>query len=85
MMLKKIDQQDDAAATRTFSAQMLKYATEMQPENLGLWAYLFVVGELINACQNHAISFGKCIVMAFRALFFFQIWKKFLQESSYDE
>ena len=43
------------------------------------------MGELIDACQNQAISFGERLVMAFRALFFFEIWKKFLKTSQYDE
>ena len=61
------------------------YATESQPGSAGLHAYLFVTGELINACQNRAISFGERLVMAFQALFFFEIWKKFLKTSQYDE
>ena len=57
--VEKVDRQDDGTATRTFLAQTLKYVTKSQPESAGLHAYLFVAGELIDACQNRAISFGE--------------------------
>jgi hypothetical protein len=48
----KVDHQDNNAAVRLFSADVLKYLADNHPDYVGEIVYLFVFGELINAYQN---------------------------------
>ncbi|KDQ60091.1 hypothetical protein JAAARDRAFT_45943 [Jaapia argillacea MUCL 33604] len=73
--VEKLDHQDDRAASRLFSATALKYLVESYPDNLGLAAYLFVFGDMVDAYQNRAISHLERAKM--------DIWKTFLQEAGY--
>ena len=48
----KVDRQDDNAAVRLFSEDVLKYLSENHPDYVGEIVYLFIFGELIDAYQN---------------------------------
>lgn len=50
--VEKVDRQDDNAATRLFSANVLEWLKARNPDHLALIVYLFVFGELIDAYQN---------------------------------
>ena len=63
--VEKVDHQDDCAASRTFLAATLEYIHIMQPDELGNQTFLFIFGELIDACQNRRIGFDERIRMAF--------------------
>ena len=54
--VEKLDRQDNNAATRLFCADTLEWLQDHHPEQLGLAAYLFIFGELIDAWQNRSIS-----------------------------
>jgi hypothetical protein len=50
----KLDRQDDNAASRLFSADVLQYLSD--PDQVGEIGYLFLFGEFIDAYQNRSIS-----------------------------
>ncbi len=52
----KYNKQDDNAASRVFSADMLEKVTEDPEEYLGLVVYLFVFGEFIDAFQSRTMG-----------------------------
>ena len=82
----RLDRQDDQAAARLFSASFLRYAISQNGDiNPGLAVYLFVIGELIDAYENHHIPHIERIRMVLRMRFFKSIWKSFLQASGYQE
>lgn len=81
--VKKLDRQDDRAAARLFSASTLEFIIEHKSTNIGLIAYLFVFGEMVDAYQNRKISHLERIKLLLRAKFFKEIWKSFLKEASY--
>jgi len=81
--VEKLDRQDDRAAARLFSSRTLEFLVEHGSDNLGLIAYLFVFGELVDSYQSRKISHAERVKMAFRAKFFKDIWKGFLNEAGY--
>ncbi|KJA12983.1 hypothetical protein HYPSUDRAFT_152101 [Hypholoma sublateritium FD-334 SS-4] len=81
--VKKLDRQDDRVAARLFAAPTLEYLIEHNSTNLGLIAYLFVFGEMVDAYQNRKISHLERIKMLLRAKFFKDIWKSFLKDAGY--
>ncbi|KAJ7504705.1 hypothetical protein B0H11DRAFT_1852265 [Mycena galericulata] len=76
--VKRLDRQDDAAATRLFCAETLAYLSEHFPEYIGEIVYLFIFGELVDAYQNREISHAERIKMALRARYFLDAWEQFL-------
>ncbi|TFY73191.1 hypothetical protein EWM64_g10821 [Hericium alpestre] len=82
--VEKLDRQDDRAAARLFSADALKHAIE-HTDNLGLVAYLFVFGEMVDAYQSRTIPHSERIKMVLRARFFKDLWKAFLRNAGYPE
>jgi hypothetical protein len=83
--VQTVDQQDDSAAIRLFSADVLEWLCDHHPELLGAIIYLFIFGELIDAYQNHHIPHIERVHMALRTLFFLEIWEEFLEEASYSK
>jgi len=81
--VEKIDRQDDNAATRLFCADTLKWLTEHHDDQRGLIAYLFVVGEAVDAYQNRYISHGERVKMLLRAMFFMEGWEEFITKARY--
>ncbi|KIJ91177.1 hypothetical protein K443DRAFT_115413 [Laccaria amethystina LaAM-08-1] len=81
--VEKVDRQDDNAATRLFSANVLEWLKEHNPDHLELIVYLFVFGELIDAYQNRFISIITRVQMVLRARFFLDIWVQFLKTAGY--
>ncbi|KJA28106.1 hypothetical protein HYPSUDRAFT_93316, partial [Hypholoma sublateritium FD-334 SS-4] len=81
--VKKLDRQDDRAAARLFSASTLEFIIQHNSTNLGLIAYLFVFGEMVDAYQNRKMSHLERIKLLLRAKFFKEIWKSFLKEAGY--
>ncbi|GLB42721.1 hypothetical protein LshimejAT787_1201700 [Lyophyllum shimeji] len=79
----RADRQDDAAATRLFSADALKWFTDHRPEQLGIITYLFVLGELIDAYQNRSMPLVTRVQMVLRAHYFIELWEKFLDVAEY--
>lgn len=82
-----LDRQDDRAALRLMSADALealvradrKAIKKGEPRLCGVIVYLFVFGELVDAYQNRFIPSTEHLRMAFRALFFLEIWKSTLR------
>lgn len=81
---EKLDRQDDAAASRLFSAATLNYLVENhREESLGEIVFLFVFGELIDAYQNRVMTHLQRIHLALRARYFIAHWNAFLTVSGY--
>ncbi|KAH9018586.1 hypothetical protein EDB85DRAFT_1897086 [Lactarius pseudohatsudake] len=82
----RLDRQDNHAAARLFSAPFLEYCVSQHGSaNLGLPIYLFIIGELIDAYENHNIPHAEHVKMVLRMQFFKAMWKSFLQRSGYPE
>ncbi|KAF5391500.1 hypothetical protein D9757_002470 [Collybiopsis confluens] len=81
--VERLDRQDDAAASRLFSADMLEYVCDTHPEHVLLIILLFVFGELIDAFQNRHITHHKRVRMVLRARYFIDQWETFLSISQY--
>ncbi|TFK33481.1 hypothetical protein BDQ12DRAFT_670188 [Crucibulum laeve] len=79
----KVDRQDDSAAIRLFSANVLQWLIENYPQLLVPIIYLFVLGELIDAYQNQHINHLERVKMVLRTLFFMEIWEEFIDEAAY--
>lgn len=73
--VEKVDKQDDHAAARLFSSQTLDFQCIYQPQEAGLSAYLFILGELVDAWQNHKILHKERVKMALRSRFFLHAWR----------
>lgn len=90
--VENVDKQDDRAALRLTSADSLRYLVEKdsyaqsvgQPRLLGSIAYLFVLGELVDAYQNRHLPHFSRVIMASRAMFFLEMWKLYLKTAGYD-
>ena len=83
--IDKVDRQDDNAATRLFSGDVLDWLSACDPPERGLIMYLFVCGELIDAYQSRSLSLTERIQMVWRAYFFFELWEKFLEVGGYSK
>ncbi|KAJ7433925.1 hypothetical protein B0H11DRAFT_1758325 [Mycena galericulata] len=81
--VRRLDRQDDAAATRLFCAETLAYLSEHFPEYIGEIVYLFIFGELVDAYQNREISHAERIKMSLRARYFLDAWAQFLETAGY--
>lgn len=79
----KVDRQDDNAAVRLFSADVLKYLADHHPDYIGEIVYLFVFGELIDAYQNRSMAHSERIKLALRARYFLDSWEAYLQSCGY--
>jgi hypothetical protein len=79
----KVDRQDDNAAVRLFSADVLKYLAENHPDYVGEIVYLFVFGELIDAYQNRSMHHLERIKLVLRAKYFLDSWEEFLMACKY--
>ena len=79
----KVDRQDDNAAIRLFSADVLKYLADNHPDYVGEIVYLFVFGELIDAYQNRSIQHLDRIKLVLRAKYFLDSWEAFLSACGY--
>ncbi|TEB28566.1 hypothetical protein FA13DRAFT_1587449, partial [Coprinellus micaceus] len=77
----KVDRQDDSAATRLFSADVLEFISRNHPDYLAEIIYLFVFGELIDAYQNRFITHHERVKMVLRALHFLNHWEMYLKVS----
>ncbi|RIB25476.1 hypothetical protein C2G38_1956345 [Gigaspora rosea] len=77
-----VDKQDDGAALRTFHSNNLKQILindTLPDESVGLFEYLFVLGELFDAYLCRNIDHKIRIEMALRAYFFLNMWKKYIE------
>lgn len=81
--VKKVDRQDDNAAVRLFSADVLKYLADHHPDYIGEIVYLFVFGELIDAYQNRSMAHLEHIKLVLRARYFLNSWEIYLQACGY--
>ncbi|PPQ87308.1 hypothetical protein CVT25_002058 [Psilocybe cyanescens] len=79
----KVNRQDDNAAVRLFSADVLKYLADHHPDYVGEIVYLFVFGELIDAYQNCSMAHSERIKLAHRARYFLNSWETFLHSCGY--
>ncbi|KAF8959326.1 hypothetical protein BDZ97DRAFT_1923016 [Flammula alnicola] len=82
--VKKLDRQDDRAAARLFSASTLDFLVQHNSDNLGLIAYLFVFGDMVDAYQSRTISHLDRVKLVLRAKFFKEMWKSFLSDAEYN-
>jgi hypothetical protein len=81
--VEKVDRQDDNAATRLLSGHTVNWLKKRLPQALGMVVYLFVFGELVDAYQNRQITLLARATMALRALFFLEMWERFLAAAKY--
>ncbi|KAJ7036260.1 hypothetical protein C8F04DRAFT_1258120 [Mycena alexandri] len=82
---KNRDLMDDAAAARLSSADTLEQAVQDPTKNLGLFVYLFIFGDLINAYQSRTMSHHERAKIAIRTRLFLQTWCLYLQKAGYSE
>jgi hypothetical protein len=83
--VKKVDRQDDNAAVRLFSADVLKYLADHHHDYIGEIVYLFVFGELIDAYQNRSMAHLERIKLVLRARYFLNSWEIYLQACGYQK
>jgi hypothetical protein len=83
--VKKLDRQDDNAATRLFSAMALDFIVNQFPDRLGLIVYLFVMGEIVDVYQSWTITHLERIWMVLRWRYFLRLWKHFFNAAGYTE
>ena len=81
--VEKLDRQDDNAAARLFSADVLKFLTDKHPDHAGEIVYLFIFGELVDAYQNRSITHAERLKLVLRARYFLDAWETFLDNSEY--
>lgn len=81
----KYDKQDDNAASRLFSAELLRYASQNPREHLGIVVYIFVFSDFIDAYQSRTMPHQQCIQIAIRTLLFLETWRLFLKKQGYIE
>ena len=81
--VRKVDRQDDNAAIRLFSADVLKYLGDHHHDYVGEIVYLFVFGELIDAYQNRSMAHLERIKLVLCARYFLDSWEKYLQICGY--
>ena len=81
--VEKLDQQDDNAATRLFSADILKFLADNHPDYTGEIIYLFISGELIDAYQNLSITHVEHLKLVHQARYFLDAWETYLDHSGY--
>ncbi|THU96547.1 hypothetical protein K435DRAFT_576460, partial [Dendrothele bispora CBS 962.96] len=81
----KCDKQDDNAATRLFSAAILKHASGNPSENMGLIMYFFVFGEFVDSYQSRVMSHYNHATIVIRTLIFLEQWRLFLKKQDYLE
>lgn len=83
----RLNRQDDRAAAHLFSASFLRYTISRSHGNTNprLPIYLFVIGELVDAYENHYIPHIERVRMVLHMKFFKSIRKSFLQASHYPE
>ncbi|KAH9947489.1 hypothetical protein B0H21DRAFT_680678, partial [Amylocystis lapponica] len=79
--VENVDKQDDGAARRMFHSIALTATTEqtgdsigVKEEFVGLFVYLFIFGELIDAWLNRRMTVQDRVLAALRARFFLHIW-----------
>lgn len=80
---EKLDRQDDAAAARLFSAELLQYITLHHPGWCGEIVYLFVFGELVDAWDNRYITHLGRVTMVLRARYFLDLMETYLTHAGY--
>lgn len=73
-----VDKQDDRAAARLMSADVIEHIVNTQPDELGLVIYLFIMGELIDAQQNRTLKHEERIHMLLRGHFFLEGWRAYI-------
>jgi hypothetical protein len=83
--VEKLDHQDDNAAARLFSSATLKFLIDHHPDDIGEIVFLFVHGEIVDAYQNQAIPHQEHIKMVFRACYFYDGWRTYLERVGYKE
>ncbi|KAG6916064.1 hypothetical protein DXG01_008589 [Tephrocybe rancida] len=81
--VEKLDRQDDNAATRLFSSEVLRFIADNHPDWVGVIVYLFVFGELVDAYQNRSIPHIERVKMVLRARYFLDSWEKYLDVAEY--
>lgn len=82
--VEKMDRQDDGAATRLGSADTLGWLVKSDsPDLIGPVVYLFIFYELIDAYQSRGMKHIDRAHLAFRALFFVEMWEEFLVKAGY--
>jgi hypothetical protein len=82
----KCDRQDDNAACRLFSSGMLKHISKdpgIEFDNIGLFIYLFVLGEFGDAIQNREMDHHTRVKIVIRTLLFLETWHLFLHKKVY--
>lgn len=78
-----VDKQDDRAAARLMSADVIEHLAKTQPDELGLIIYLFIMGELIDAQQNRTLKHEERIQMLLRGHFFLEGWRMYISTHSF--
>lgn len=73
-----VDKQDDRAAARLFSSAVIDYISRILPDELGLAVYLFIIGEIIDAQQNRALTHAERVKMLWRGRFFLDGWRQYI-------
>jgi hypothetical protein len=74
-----VDKQDDQAMSRVSSAAMIEHVSLTQKAPVSLCAYLYILGELIDAQQNRTMSIEERVRLLFRARFFLEGWKTYIE------
>ncbi len=76
----KYDKQDDNAASRLFSSELLRHASQNPKHNLGIVVYTFVFGEFIDTYQSRTMSHKERAKICIHTLLFLETWRNFLKK-----
>ncbi|CAG8775030.1 7779_t:CDS:2, partial [Gigaspora rosea] len=83
-----VDRQDDGAAYRLYCSSLLNQVInkdkQVDTKRHGLFIFLFVLGELIDAFQNRKISLLERCRMVMLGFFFLNHWKSHVQSCAQD-
>ncbi|KZV93280.1 hypothetical protein EXIGLDRAFT_574013, partial [Exidia glandulosa HHB12029] len=74
--VEKVDRQDDRAAARLLSSDVLAYHLGRYPHRHGVALYLFFMGELFDAWQNCRLPHTARILMVLRCRYFLTAWRQ---------
>ncbi|KAJ3780264.1 hypothetical protein GGU10DRAFT_279690 [Lentinula aff. detonsa] len=84
----KTDRQDDNGAIRFASPSTVEWLCSEEhysEEKIGLIAYTFVFGDMVDAFQSRTIPLRECPRMILRAYFFLDIWERYLDIAGYQK
>lgn len=83
--VKKLDRQDDNAATQLHSAGWIKFLSTQHPDWLLEIVYFTVCGDFNDAWQSRSMPHSKQVKLVLHASYFFDMWATYLERCGYNK